>query len=62
MFDTWNAYAEYKDGTAIDKNFTHYNVFNSYEDECNYQQHLEEWLMNQHQGITFYSVCIIDSD
>ena len=47
----WNAYAEYEDGTIIDKNFTNYCSNNTYEDECDYQYYLEDWLINQHQNI-----------
>lgn len=54
----WNAYAEYEDGTIIDVDIPHDT--HTYADECDYQQYLEEWLMNQHNRITFYSVSIID--
>ena len=58
----WNAYAEYEDGTIIDKNFTNYCSNNTYEDECDYPYYLEDWLINQHQNITFYSINLIDSN
>lgn len=58
MMSVWNAYAEYEDGTIIDVDIPHNT--DTYEDECDYQQYLEEWLMYQHQDIIFYSVSITD--
>lgn len=53
MREYWEARATYEDGYEIDKKFP-YPLDRSNDDE---QQHeLEEWLMNVHEGITWYSV------
>lgn len=51
----WNAVAEYADGTRIEKDFP-YNEGGNYNAECERQYELEAWLIEQHEGCTFYSV------
>ena len=55
----WNAVAEYADGTRIEKNFPYYEDGN-YQAECERQHELEAWLIEQHEGCTFYSVNYIE--
>lgn len=55
----WNAVAEYADGTRIEKNFPYYENGN-YQAECERQHELEAWLIEQHEGCTFYSVSYIE--
>lgn len=54
----WNAYAEYADGTVIDRDFPYCEGAN-YSAECERQYDLEAWLLEQHDGCTFYSVSYI---
>ena len=55
----WNAVAEYADGTRIEKNFPYYEDGN-YQAECERQYELEAWLIERHEGCTFYSVNYIE--
>ena len=55
----WNAVAEYADGTRIEKNFPYYEDGN-YQAECERQYELEAWLIERHEGCTFYSVSYIE--
>ena len=53
----WEAMAEYEDGTRIEKTFPFYE--RNYHEECQRQYELECWLIERHEGCTFYSVCAI---
>lgn len=55
----WNAVAEYADGTRIEKNFPYYEN-GDYAAEGERQYELEAWLIDQHEGCTFYSVSYIE--
>lgn len=54
----WNAVAEYEDGTRIEKNFI-YRENGNYVAECEKQYQLECWLIEQHEGCTYYSVSYV---
>ena len=54
----WEAVAEYQDGTRIEKTFPA-------DYECswtdgNQRFEIESWLMEQHEGITYYSVDLVE--
>lgn len=51
----WYAYAEYEDGTVIEEYFP-YNERDNYKLECDRQYELECWLIEEHDGCTYYSV------
>lgn len=51
----WHAIAEYEDGTVIDRLFS-YNEGGNYQLENQRQYELECWLLEQHEGCTYYSV------
>lgn len=51
----WNARATYEDGFEIDKNFP-YRADGNYIKENEEQYELEEWLLNEHEDCTWYSV------
>lgn len=55
----WNAVAEYEDGARIEKNFP-YCENGNYEAECEKQYQLECWLIEQHEGCTYYSVSCVE--
>lgn len=57
----WEAIAEYADGTSIDKYFP-YNENGNYSMECERQQDLEEWLLEQHEGCIWYSVSYVSPE
>ena len=48
----WEARAEYADGTAVERMFES----NPYKNEDDEQYELEEWLIEHHEGCTWYSV------
>lgn len=51
----WEAVADYEDGTHVDELFP----YSDCQDENDQQYELECWLMDFHEGITWYSVdCI----
>ena len=51
----WTGYAEYADGTYIERDFS-YNANGNYEKECEEQYDIESWLIERRPGCTFYSV------
>lgn len=51
----WIARAEYADGTSVEKRFP-YHEHGVYERECERQYELECWLIERHDGCTWYSV------
>lgn len=53
--EVWLARAEYADGTTIEKAFT-YRENGNYEAEGQRQYELECWLVEEHDGCTWYSV------
>ena len=53
--EMWYAVAEYEDGTRIEKYFE-YRENDNYHAENERQYQLEAWLIEQHDGCTFYSV------
>lgn len=57
----WEAVADYEDGTHIEKLFT-YNENDNYSKECERQHELEEWLLQKHEGCTFYSVACVEAE
>ena len=57
----WNAYAEYADGTVVDRNFP-YAEDGIYSAECARQFDLEEWLVGLHEDFIFYSVSYIEDN
>ena len=55
----WNAVAEYADGTRIEKKFP-YREAGKYQAECGRQYELEAWLIERHDGCTYYSVSYME--
>lgn len=55
MTEYWEAIAEYDDGTRIEKRFP-YHEGGNYEQENERQYQLEEWLLQAHDGCTFYTI------
>lgn len=55
----WVARAEYADGTSIEKRFP-YSEGGNYSAECDRQYELEDWLIQRHDGCTWYSVDYVD--
>ena len=53
--EVWLARAEYSDGTSVEKAFA-YREGGNYEAECQRQYELECWLIEEHEGCTWYSV------
>ena len=51
----WEARATYEDGTEIEATFE-YCEDGNYEAECQRQYEIECWLIEQHEGCTWYSV------
>ena len=51
----WIGYAEYADGTYVEKEFP-YNANGHYTKECEEQYDIECWLIEHHEDCTFYSV------
>ena len=51
----WIAVAEYADGMTVEGKFT-YREGGSYIAECERQQELEAWLIEQHEDCIYYSV------
>lgn len=48
----WEARATYEDGTEVERYFD----YNEYKDEDEQQWELECWLIERHEGCTWYSV------
>lgn len=57
----WEAIARYDDGTEIVKYFP-YREHDNYDLECERQYEIEEWLIGQHNGCTFYSVGYVEEE
>ena len=57
----WYAEAEYSDGTYISKLFP-YRENDNYYLECERQHDLEAWLIEEHDGCTYYSVSYVDEE
>ena len=57
----WFAVAEYADGTYIEEYFP-YMEHDSYSAECDRQYELESWLIERHDGCTYYSVGVCEAD
>lgn len=55
----WLAVAEYADGTSIERRFP-YQEGGNYGTECERQYEIETWLIEQHEGCIYYSVCYIE--
>lgn len=55
----WIARAEYEDGTEIEKAFP-YAEGGNYEAEQERQYSLECWLIEEHEGCTWYSVDFVE--
>lgn len=52
----WEAKAQYKDGTAVDRLFE----YNENQPESEQQYQIECWLIERHDGCTWYSVdCLL---
>ena len=51
----WNARAIYEDGFEIDRDFP-YNADGNPRREDDEQYELEDWLLREHKGCTWYSV------
>lgn len=60
----WEAYAEYEDGTRIRRYFksTCGTYESNYKSESEEQYELEEWLLCEHDGCTFYTVNWINDE
>ena len=48
----WEARAEYEDGTIVERYFEANDSIGEHEDQYN----IECWLIERHEGITWYSV------
>ena len=61
MFENpvWYAHATYDDGTEIYREFP-YIEGDNYRAECNRQQTLEEWCIENHDGCNWYSVGVTE--
>lgn len=55
----WFAHATYEDGTEIYREFP-YTEGDNYSAECDRQQALEEFLIMEHDGCTWYSVGVTE--
>lgn len=53
----WFCVAEYEDGTRIEKTFPYFGGSIREDDQRQYD--LECWLIERHEGCTYYSVCVI---
>lgn len=61
VMEHWNARATYADGTEIDKDFP-YTADGNYSKECEEQYRIEAWLLEEHEGCTWYSVDYVNDD
>lgn len=61
METMWEAVAEYSDGTRIEKSFP-YRENGNYLEESERQYEIEEWLISQHDGCTYYSVVFVENN
>lgn len=57
----WNARATYADGTEINRKFL-YTAGGNPAKESEEQYHLEAWLLEEHEGCTWYSVDYVNDD
>lgn len=61
MTEYWLATADYADGTHIEKKFP-YTENGNYGLECERQYEMECWLIEAHDGCTFYSVDYVNDN
>lgn len=56
----WLAVGEYSDGYSIEKTFPF--TATNYRAECEQQHDIETWLIEHHDGCTYYSVVAVEND